>query len=79
MAAGAAVITSTAAALVEMTGDAALHVDPRSSTAIAEAMLRVAGDDALRMSMGGRGIDRARSLTWSRCADLTRRALLANV
>lgn len=76
MASGTAVITSKAAALVEITGDAALHVDGESSEALAEAMLRVAESDALRVSMGRRGIDRARAFTWMRCADLTRRALL---
>lgn len=74
MASGAAVITSHAAALVEVTGEAALHVDAHSAEAIAEAMLRIANDDALRMELGRRGIARAQSLTWIRCADATRRA-----
>jgi glycosyltransferase involved in cell wall biosynthesis len=73
MASGTAVITSQAAALVEVTADAALHVEPGE---LATAMLRVANDDALRVSLGRRGIERARNFTWSRCADLTRRMYL---
>ncbi|HEU4521308.1 MAG TPA: glycosyltransferase family 1 protein, partial [Thermoanaerobaculia bacterium] len=76
MASGAAVITSLAPALIEVTGDAALHAAADVPHAFAEAMLRVAEDDALRVSLARRGIERARDLTWSRCADLTRRAFL---
>jgi glycosyltransferase involved in cell wall biosynthesis len=74
MACGTPVITSMAAALVEITGDAALHVDARSSDAIADAMQRVAGDAALRDSLAARGIERARSFTWKRCAETTAEA-----
>ena len=74
MASGVACITSTAPALVEVTGDAALHADARSLDALATAMRRVAEDDALRMELGRRGIARSQSMTWFRCADLTRRA-----
>jgi glycosyltransferase involved in cell wall biosynthesis len=74
MAHGAAVITSNDGALVEVTGDAALHVDSRDVDALAEAMLRVANDGALRTALGARGVDRARSLTWKRCAELTAEA-----
>jgi len=71
MACGTAVITSRAAALVEITGDAALHVDDNARD-LADAMLRVASDEALRASLAARGRERARSMTWMRCAELTR-------
>jgi glycosyltransferase involved in cell wall biosynthesis len=71
MACGAAVITSRAPALIETTGDAALHVDARD---LAEAMLRVARDGDLRASMIARGLDRVRFFTWKRCAEATRNA-----
>ncbi|HSP15899.1 MAG TPA: glycosyltransferase family 1 protein [Thermoanaerobaculia bacterium] len=74
MSSGAAVITSLAEALVEVTGDAALHVDATSPSALADAMLRVAVDDALRIELASGGIDRARSFTWRECAEKTRRA-----
>jgi len=78
MASGVAVITSKAAALVEITGDAALHVDAMSAAAIADAMRRVANDEALRLDLGRRGIEKTRSMTWDRCADSTRRAYLGS-
>jgi alpha-1,3-rhamnosyl/mannosyltransferase len=70
MACGCAVITSKAAALVEITGDAALHVEPNAG-ALADAMRRVASDEVLRETLASRGVERARSFTWTRCADLT--------
>jgi glycosyltransferase involved in cell wall biosynthesis len=71
MASGCAVITSNAAALVEITGDAALHVQP-DARALREAMMRIATDDALRATLVRRGIERSRTFTWKRCAELTR-------
>jgi glycosyltransferase involved in cell wall biosynthesis len=76
MACGSAVITSHAAALVEITGDAALHVDP-TIDALAAAMQRVASNDALRGELAQRGIERAKNFTWMRCAERTRDAYLA--
>jgi glycosyltransferase involved in cell wall biosynthesis len=77
MASGVPVITSTAPALVEVTGDAALHADERSTRAIAAAMLRVSADAELRRTLSARGIERARAFTWRRCAELTRDAFRA--
>jgi glycosyltransferase involved in cell wall biosynthesis len=74
MASGAAVITSKARALVEVTGDAALHADADSVDSIAAAMETIASDDSLRVELARRGIERARALTWKRCAELTRHA-----
>jgi glycosyltransferase involved in cell wall biosynthesis len=79
MASGTAVITSNNAALVEVTGDAALHVEGRDAAALAKAMLRVAGDDALRAALGSLGIEGARRFGWQRCAEITRAAYLSAV
>lgn len=76
MACGTAVVTSTAAALVEVAADAALHVNPHSIDEIAGAMLRVANDGALRRALASRGIERAREFTWRRCAEKTRATYL---
>jgi glycosyltransferase involved in cell wall biosynthesis len=73
MASGCAVITSNAAALVEITGDAALHVEPNAAS-LADAMTRLASDDSLRTALAARGIERAKNFTWTRCAGLTRAA-----
>ena len=74
MAHGTAVITSNAPALVEVTGDAALHVDANDAAALASAMLRVAREPSLRAELGAKGTARAALLTWKRCAELTRSA-----
>ena len=74
MAHGTAVITSRDPALVEVTGNAALHVDARDARALADAMLRVARDSELRARLGANGIARARNFTWKRCAEATRAA-----
>jgi O-antigen biosynthesis alpha-1,2-mannosyltransferase len=71
MACGTAVITSFAPALVELTGDAALHADAQSFESICDAMMRVMRDATLRASMIERGKERARAFTWQRCAEMT--------
>ena len=74
MASGTPVICSNAPALLEVTGDAALHVDATSVDAIAAAMRRVMDDAELRAAMIARGRYRARTFTWRRCAETTRDA-----
>lgn len=76
MAHGCAVITSNARALVEITGDAALHVDARDARALADAMLRIARDASLRERLSSRGLVRARDFSWTRCAEKTIEAWL---
>jgi glycosyltransferase involved in cell wall biosynthesis len=73
MASGCAVITSNAAALVEITGDAALHVEPEAAS-LADGMARIASDESWRAALASRGIARAKEFTWTRCAELTRAA-----
>ena len=73
MSSGTAVITSHDPALLEVTGDAAMHVDARSIREIANAMERLASDGVLRMQIAQRGIDRTRAFTWLECARETRR------
>ena len=72
MACGAPVITSHAAALVEVTDDAALHASD-----FADAMLRVADDEELRRELARRGIARASRFTWRACAEKTRATYLS--
>lgn len=54
MAAGAAVLTSDRASLPEVAGDAALQVDPYDAAALAEALRRLDGDEALRSELSAR-------------------------
>jgi len=44
-----------------------------------DAMRRVASDDALRQTLASRGVERARTFTWKRCADLTRGVYRASI
>jgi alpha-1,3-rhamnosyl/mannosyltransferase len=71
MASGVPVITSNAPALLEVTGDAALHADATSTDELAAAMRRIANDAALRASLIARGSLRATRMTWKRCAETT--------
>ena len=71
MACGTAVITSNAPALVELTRDAAIHVDANSVEAISDAMTRVMRDENARAAMIERGLVRSRDFTWRRCAEIT--------
>jgi glycosyltransferase involved in cell wall biosynthesis len=68
MASGCPVIASNLTALPEVTGDAALSVDPRDLDALAAAMRRIAGDPALRDDLRSRGLARAAEFTWERTA-----------
>lgn len=64
MAQGTAVVTSAGTATEEVVGPAAVLVDPGDVDALAEAIDRVVGDEALRRSLAAAGRARAASLTW---------------
>jgi glycosyltransferase involved in cell wall biosynthesis len=74
MASGTAVIASRARALLEVASGAAIHVDARSESALAEAMLELARDDQKRRSLIALGLRRADEFTWRNCAQRTLRA-----
>jgi alpha-1,3-rhamnosyl/mannosyltransferase len=71
MACGAAVIVSDRSSLPEVVGDAGLQVAAMDTDALASAMHAVIEDDALRLSLGRRGIARAAQFSWRRCAEQT--------
>lgn len=71
MACGTPVLTSNSSSLPEVAGDAALLVDPCDEETIAEAMIRLSGDDALRETLHVAGPARAAQFTWQRCAEET--------
>lgn len=66
MACGTAVIASRAGALPEVGGDAAVYVDPLSTTDIAAALERLLGSPDLARELGARGVERA--TRWSEAA-----------
>ncbi len=68
MQAGAPVACSTATSLPDLVGDAALTFSPHDPTQIAEAVLRLWQDDALRAALAERGRARSQLFTWERAA-----------
>lgn len=74
--AGAALVLSDIPTYRELWSEAALFFDPHDPDALAEALNRLAGDEALRLEMGARALARSRRFTpdvqASRMADLYR-------
>jgi len=66
MASGTPVVTSNISSLPEVTGDAAVLVDPYDSGAIESGMRRVLNDPALAAEMRHKGLQRAREFSWER-------------
>ena len=64
MACGCPVVTSDCSAMPEVTGGAALLVDPTDVDAIAVALRRIATDPVLAADLRARGLERARALSW---------------
>jgi glycosyltransferase involved in cell wall biosynthesis len=62
------VITSNCGAMQEVSGGAALHADPRRPDSIAEALVALLEDDALRQRLVAAGQERVRAFTWAQCA-----------
>ncbi|MBC7266805.1 MAG: glycosyltransferase family 4 protein [Coriobacteriia bacterium] len=71
MALGAPVITTAAASLPEVVGDAALSVPAGDASALREAIRRMLEDEQLRGSLAERGRTRASEFSWDRTAELT--------
>src|SRR6185312_7954115 len=71
MAAGGAVLASTAGALVEVCGGRAHHTDPLDQDGWRGAMLRVCNDDAWLSELRGGAEEAAAPFTWRRCAEGT--------
>jgi glycosyltransferase involved in cell wall biosynthesis len=68
MACGAPVLTSNISSLPEVAGDAALLIDPHETQAIAEGLMRLITDSALRDQLIARGYLQAARFTWDRSA-----------
>ncbi len=67
MAARVPVVTSNAAALPEVVGDAGLAFDPRDAKAMAAAIRRLSEDDGWREQWVVKGQQRAERFTWDQC------------
>ncbi len=71
MACGVPVLTSNLSSLAEVAGEAALLVDPHNDRAIAEGLLRLLTDSALRVRLQAAGAARARQFSWQAAAQRT--------
>ncbi len=71
MAMGVPVVTSNVSSIPEITGDAALLVNPENVGEIAQAMERMMADTALREQLKTRGMHRAKEFTWEKAAQET--------
>jgi glycosyltransferase involved in cell wall biosynthesis len=69
MACGCPVVTSAAASLPQVCGNAALIVDPQSPESIAEGLLEVLNNAGLRSQLIAEGFRRVAELTWKKTAD----------
>ncbi len=65
---GTPVLAGDTPALREVLEDAAVFCDPEDPDAIHAALARLLADRALRRQLAARGLQRARSFTWDRCA-----------
>lgn len=68
MACGTPVMSSHAASLPEVVGDAALIVDPYDTNAMAETMYQILSNPSLQEELRHKGIERAQTFTWQRAA-----------
>ena len=73
MACGCPAIVSNVSALPEVTGGAALLVDPKDCAALASAIETVLSDPPTRKELRERGLERAREFSWERTAQETMR------
>lgn len=71
MAAGCPVLTSYAASLPEICGDAAVYFDPRNPQEMARKMIEVLTDVELSASLRKKGFERVKQFTWINCVHQT--------
>jgi glycosyltransferase involved in cell wall biosynthesis len=68
---GVPVMSANNSAMPEIAGDAALLVDPTDVDAIAEAMLRLSQDEALRQQLIAAGHENVKRFSWEKAARAT--------
>ncbi|MDP9902194.1 glycosyltransferase family 4 protein [Variovorax ginsengisoli] len=77
MSAGCAVIASDRSCIPEVCGEGAIYFDAGSPVALAESMMNLSRDDALRDDLRTRGILHAAKFNWERTGELTLKAIEA--
>ncbi len=71
MARGVPVLTSNASALREVSGGAALLVDPSDVASIAAGLRRLTGDQTLRDELIRKGLERSKEFNWEKAVEQT--------
>jgi glycosyltransferase involved in cell wall biosynthesis len=71
MAHGVPVLTSRTSALKEISGTAAVLVDPLDTDAIAEGLTRLMEDERLRRELQREGLAHSAQFTWERTIEKT--------
>ena len=71
MASGVPVLTSNSSALPEVSGDAALLVDPLDVVSIADGLRKLTEDQTLRDELTRKGLDRSKEFTWEKSVEQT--------
>ena len=71
MACGCPVIVSNVASLPEVTGEAAIKVDPYDTNMLARTLEMVLTDEGLRRELVSKGLERARQFSWKKAARQT--------
>ena len=71
MACGTPVITSNLSSLPEVSGDAALLVNPYNTEEIAAAMQAIAGNSQLRARLSQLSLERASQFSWAKTGQAT--------
>lgn len=71
MAHGVPVITSDRSALAEISGEAALHVNPNETVGLAHAMQTLMDQPGLCRELARRGLEWSAQFTWDRAVDAT--------
>lgn len=71
MARGVPVLTSNTSALPEVSGDAALLVDPLDVNSIADGLRKLTNDDMLRADLVQKGLKRSEAFTWEKAVEGT--------
>ena len=68
-------MTSNSSSLPEVAGDGAILVDPSDTNAIAQAMLQLSQDEALRQRLIAAGYENVKRFSWEKAAQETLRVL----
>ncbi|MBD2533122.1 glycosyltransferase family 4 protein [Nostoc flagelliforme FACHB-838] len=71
---GAPVISSNTSSIPEVTGDAAILIDPKDPIQLAEAIIKVISDSHLRQTLVNKGKERSQLFSWEKTAKETLKA-----